>query len=71
MITSDGDGTAGLGMASQAFVLVTSDPAIHPKYIDNGANGRFTVDSCNGTGQVTPIAKILYILDHPSAGCSP
>ena len=71
VITSDGDGTAGLGMASQAFVLVTGDPAIHPKYIDNGANGSFTVDSCNGSGQVTPIAKILYILDHPSAGCSP
>jgi hypothetical protein len=71
VVTSDGDGTSGLGMASQAFAFVTGDPAIHPKYIDNGANGAFTVDSCTGQGPVTPVAKILYILDHPSAGCSP
>jgi len=71
VVSSDGQTNPGTGMLAQTFVLVTGDPAIHPKYIDNGANGSFTVDSCNGQGQVTPVAKILYILDHPSAGCSP
>jgi hypothetical protein len=71
VVTSDGQTNPGTSMLAQAFVLVTSDPANHFNYVANSANNKFTVDSCNGQGPVTPVAKILYILDHPSAGCSP
>jgi hypothetical protein len=71
VVTSDGETNPGTSMLAQAFAFVTGDPANHFNYVANSANNKFTVDSCNGQGQVTPVAKILYILDHPSAGCSP
>jgi hypothetical protein len=69
-LTSDGETNPWTGAAAAAFYDVTHDPGIHPAYIDNGANGSVLVDSCTGAGRVTPVEKILYILDHPANGCS-